>query len=54
MGQTVELFEVRSMLPTFSIKRGRKGVLRLRDGTKKSDKLFNYSLGSTSSQLQVS
>jgi hypothetical protein len=53
MGQITELFEVRGMLLALSTRRGRGGVLRLQDGTKKSDKLFNYSLKSASNQPQV-
>jgi hypothetical protein len=53
MGQIAELFEAQGTLSALSTKRGRRGVLRLRDGTRKSDKLFNYSLRYASNQPQV-
>ncbi len=53
MGQITELFEARGTLPTFNTRKGRGDVLRFRDGTRKSDKLFNYSLESASNQPQV-
>ncbi len=53
MGQIAELFEIQGTLPALSTRKGRGGMLRLRDGTRKSDKLFNYSLESASNQPQV-
>ncbi len=50
MGETTELFEAQGTLPALSTRRGRGGVLRLRDGIRKSDKLFNYSFEYASNQ----
>jgi hypothetical protein len=46
-----EKFRARSL--ALSTLKGLRGVLELRDGTRKSDKQFIHSLGSASNQPQV-
>ncbi len=53
MDGIAELFETQGTFLALSARRGRGGMLKLRDGTRKSDELFNYSLESASNQPQV-